>query len=144
MELLARGCGSEAGLGDLIAVDVGGATTDVYSMADGMPLAADTVYKGLPEPYAKRTVEGDIGMRYTIHGIVDAAGLATRRRSLPAMDETRAAELVDYLGNHTGRRARARAQSSNGWTTRWARMASGDRRGAPCGLHGGNLHAYGH
>lgn len=100
MELLARGCGDEAGLGDLIAVDVGGATTDVYSMADGMPSAADTVYKGLPEPYAKRTVEGDIGMRYSIHGIVDAAGLA-RIAQLAEMDETRAAELIDYLSNHT-------------------------------------------
>ena len=100
MELLAKGCGDEAGLGDLIAVDVGGATTDVYSMADGMPSAADTVYKGLPEPYAKRTVEGDIGMRYSIHGIVDAAGLA-RIAQLAEMDETRAAELIDYLGNHT-------------------------------------------
>ena len=100
MELLAKGCGDEAGLGDLIAVDVGGATTDVYSMADGMPSAADTVYKGLPEPYAKRTVEGDIGMRYSIHGIVDAAGLA-HIAQLAEMDETRAAELIDYLGNHT-------------------------------------------
>ncbi len=100
MELLAKGCEDEAGLGDLIAVDVGGATTDVYSMADGMPSAADTVYKGLPEPYAKRTVEGDIGMRYSIHGIADAASVA-RIAQLAEMDEARAAELIDYLGNHT-------------------------------------------
>ena len=100
MELLAKGCEDEAGLGDLIAVDVGGATTDVYSMADGMPSAADTVYKGLPEPYAKRTVEGDIGMRYSIHGIADAASIA-RIAQLAEMDEARAAELIDYLGNHT-------------------------------------------
>lgn len=33
--------------------------------------------KGLPEPYIKRTVEGDIGMRYSIRGIVDAAGIKT-------------------------------------------------------------------
>ena len=73
--LLATGCEGESGIGDLICVDVGGATTDIYSMADGMPADAATVFKGLPEPYDKRTVEGDIGMRYSAHGIVEAAGL---------------------------------------------------------------------
>ena len=58
MELLAKGCEGESGIGELLAVDVGGATTDVYSIADGMPQQMNTVYKGLPEPYAKRTVEG--------------------------------------------------------------------------------------
>jgi len=74
VELLAEGCEGQSGIGDLIAVDVGGATTDVYSIADGMPEQMNTVYKGLPEPYAKRTVEGDIGMRYSVQGILDAAG----------------------------------------------------------------------
>ena len=69
-------------------MDVGGATTDIYSMSDGMPTAANTVYKGLPEPYAKRTVEGDIGMRYSIHGIVDAAGIK-RVSALSGLDEKR-------------------------------------------------------
>ena len=48
MELLSSGCEGEPGIGDLVAVDVGGATTDVYSMADGMPEQMNTVYKGLP------------------------------------------------------------------------------------------------
>ena len=39
-----------------------------------MPRQMNTVYKGLPEPYAKRTVEGDIGMRYSVLGILDAVG----------------------------------------------------------------------
>ena len=46
MELLSSGCEGEPGIGDLVAVDVGGATTDVYSMADGMPEQMNTVYKG--------------------------------------------------------------------------------------------------
>ena len=75
MTLLADGLAGEPGIGELLAVDLGGATTDVYSIASGMPKQLDTVYKGLPEPYAKRTVEGDIGMRYSIHGILEAAGL---------------------------------------------------------------------
>ena len=76
MTLLADGTDGEPGIGELIAVDVGGATTDVYSIASGMPTRSDTVFKGLPEPYAKRTVEGDIGMRYSLHGICEAAGMA--------------------------------------------------------------------
>ncbi len=75
VELLANGYDGDSGIGELVAVDVGGATTDVYSVADGMPEHMNTVYKGIPEPYVKRTVEGDIGMRYSMQGIVDAAGL---------------------------------------------------------------------
>ena len=87
-------------IGELVGVDVGGATTDVYSVADGMPQQHTTVYKGLPEPYEKRTVEGDIGMRYSIHGIAEAAGIG-RIAELAGMTEQRAAELVDYLGENT-------------------------------------------
>ena len=100
MELLAQGCEGECGIGDLVALDVGGATTDVYSMADGMPEAMNTVYKGLPEPYSKRTVEGDIGMRYSVHGIVEAAGL-NRVSQLAQLPPRRVQELVDDLRRHT-------------------------------------------
>ncbi len=100
MELLSQGCEGEPGIGDLIAVDVGGATTDVYSIADGMPEHMNTVYKGLPEPFAKRTVEGDIGMRYSIQGIVDAAGLDNISR-LSGLPKNRVTELVDHLKEHT-------------------------------------------
>ncbi len=102
MELLSKGCEGEMGIGELVAVDVGGATTDIYSIADGMPEHMNTVYKGLPEPYAKRTVEGDIGMRYSINGIVDAAGIR-RVSELSGLSEERVSELVDYLRNNTDR-----------------------------------------
>ena len=100
MNLLAQGSAEEAGIGELVAVDVGGATTDIYSIADGMPNQMNTVYKGLPEPYAKRTVEGDIGMRYSIKGIVDAAGLP-RIAELSGLSETRVMALVEDLRLHT-------------------------------------------
>ncbi len=61
--------------GELVAVDLGGATTDIYSITEGLPTRAGTVLKGLPEPYAKRTVEGDIGMRFSARGVVEGAGL---------------------------------------------------------------------
>ncbi len=100
MELLAKGYDDEAGIGDLVAVDVGGATTDVYSVADGMPEHMNTVYKGLPEPYAKRTVEGDIGMRYSIGGIIDACGI-DKISTISGLTAERAEELSRYLINNT-------------------------------------------
>lgn len=100
MNLLAQGCEGEQGIGELVAVDVGGATTDIYSVADGMPEQMNTVYKGLPEPYAKRTVEGDIGMRYSIQGIVDVAGL-DRIAKLSGLSKVRITELVEDLKQHT-------------------------------------------
>ena len=96
MHLLSEGCEGESGIGDLIAVDVGGATTDIYSKADGMPRDAATVYKGLPEPYDKRTVEGDIGMRYSVRGIVEAAGLS-RICQLSSLDQSRVEALLSEL-----------------------------------------------
>jgi len=96
MELLANGYEDEAGIGELVAVDVGGATTDVYSVADGMPEHMNTVYKGIPEPYVKRTVEGDIGMRYSMQGIIDVAGI-NRICSLSGLTEDRAIKIIDDL-----------------------------------------------
>lgn len=100
MELLSQGCEGEGGIGELVAVDVGGATTDVYSICDGMPEHMSTVFKGLPEPFAKRTVEGDIGMRYSIWGIADAVGI-DRIARLSGLDKGRVEELISYLAEHT-------------------------------------------
>jgi len=58
-------------LGSILVVDVGGATTDVYSMCDGTPTIPNVVQKGLPEPFAKRSVEGDLGMRYSMDALVE-------------------------------------------------------------------------
>jgi uncharacterized protein (TIGR01319 family) len=100
MKILADGYEDESGIGELIGVDVGGATTDVYSIADGMPEHMNTVYKGLPEPYAKRTVEGDIGMRYSIGGIVDAQGLC-KICKISGLSEERVSQLVELLKENT-------------------------------------------
>ncbi|ETK12934.1 hypothetical protein T235_06475, partial [Tannerella sp. oral taxon BU063 isolate Cell 8/11] len=47
-ELFSKGTRKEAGVGDLLAIDIGGATTDVYSMTDGKPTIDGAVTKGLP------------------------------------------------------------------------------------------------
>ncbi|HVL59583.1 MAG TPA: glutamate mutase L, partial [Burkholderiaceae bacterium] len=71
----AQGHGGSAGLGELVLVDPGGATTDVHSVADGRPSREGVIAQGLPEPRVKRTVEGDLGMRHNAAAIADAAGL---------------------------------------------------------------------
>jgi uncharacterized protein (TIGR01319 family) len=47
-------------IGDLLVIDVGGATTDIHSVTNG----SEEINRILisPEPYAKRTVEGDLGI----------------------------------------------------------------------------------
>lgn len=99
MELLSKGHGSNSGIGDLVAVDLGGATTDVYSIASGMPRESNIVYKGLPEPFAMRTVEGDIGMRYSAAGVLEAVGISEIAR-VSKLSEEKAKDMVDALGKH--------------------------------------------
>lgn len=70
--LLSNGYMHEKGLGEIVLVDIGGATTDMYSMCSPSAKRSDVVIKGLEEPYAKRTVEGDLGMRYSALGVLDS------------------------------------------------------------------------
>ncbi|KAB2920300.1 MAG: MutL protein [Hyphomicrobiaceae bacterium] len=80
--LLADGPSGQSGLGDLLVIDIGGATTDVHSVSPGAPSREGVIQHGLPEPRVKRTVEGDLGMRHNAETIVDAIGLdAVRARS---------------------------------------------------------------
>lgn len=73
--LLADGVAGRDGLGSLVVVDPGGATTDVHSIGAGEPSTPGVIRYGLPEPHAKRTVEGDLGMRHNAMAIVAAVGL---------------------------------------------------------------------
>lgn len=66
---------SDSGLGDVVVADVGGATTDVHSIGTGAPSLPGLVPRGLPEPFAKRTVEGDLGIRINAQTIVDSVGV---------------------------------------------------------------------
>ena len=96
VELLARGLDAEhPGAGDVVVVDVGGATTDVHSVVDLDPEDAHTEGGLAREVVAStpvtRTVEGDLGMRWSAVSTVAEAGLdglaeaARRRRDDPAL-----------------------------------------------------------
>jgi len=73
-ELLADGTKDERGIGSLLVVEVGGATTNIHSVVDITPFSQQTVVRGLPETRASRTVEGDLGIRYNARTIFDFVG----------------------------------------------------------------------
>lgn len=101
LALLSHGTEKERGLGPLMAVDLGGATCDVYSIAVGAPREVNTVVRGLPEPEMKRTVEGDIGMRINAHGIVEAAGGIDRLSRMSGLFPEITAEMLNQLTENT-------------------------------------------
>ena len=55
--------------GDLVTIDVGGATTDIHSVTEGTEKVNKILVE--PEPVAKRTVEGDLGVFINKKNIVD-------------------------------------------------------------------------
>lgn len=59
-------------IGDLAVLDIGGATTDVHSVSEGSPEIAALATR--PEPFSKRTVEGDLGLYVNARHLVDAIG----------------------------------------------------------------------
>lgn len=81
-EVLSVGTKDEDGIGDLAVIDIGGATTDVHSIAEGSPSKPSVVLRGLEEPHSKRTVEGDLGMRYSAMSVFDAAGTRFMKKYL--------------------------------------------------------------
>jgi uncharacterized protein (TIGR01319 family) len=96
----AQGTEEEEGWGDLLVVDVGGATTDVHSIGYGQATGPQIVEQGLPEAFAKRTVEGDLGIRFNAGTLRDRIGLdefeKEFRAGFPGLKVSRA-ELTDYI-----------------------------------------------
>lgn len=56
-------------IGDLVTVDVGGATTDIHSVTSGKKEIEKIMIA--PEPFAKRTVEGDLGVYINRQNIIE-------------------------------------------------------------------------
>ena len=59
-------------IGDVVAVDIGGATTDVHSVTGGSEEIG--ILLTTPEPFAKRTVEGDLGLYVNAKNLVNRIG----------------------------------------------------------------------
>ena len=99
VELLARGLDLQRpGAGDVVVVDVGGATTDVHSVVELDPEDSGLGREVVASTPVTRTVEGDLGMRWPAVTTVDQAGLeeyadaAARRHREPGYLPDSAAE----------------------------------------------------
>lgn len=79
-------------LGDVLTIDVGGATTDIHSVTEGSDEIARILIA--PEPKAKRTVEGDLGVYVNVSNVID---LATKDWLIKELNTTKSElnELID-------------------------------------------------
>ena len=68
--------------GDVLVIDVGGATTDVYSALQPQGEDAGLAKDVVAPLWQSRTVEADLGMRWSAEGVLEAAG----REALPVSD----------------------------------------------------------
>jgi uncharacterized protein (TIGR01319 family) len=99
INLLANGYGSQEGLGNILALDIGGATTDFYSNVGDNPLylfpgddpkrkVKRTILKTPNVPLVYRRVEGKFGLSYN----------AINLKELPRFqDKSMAREMSEYL-----------------------------------------------
>ncbi|NLA13964.1 MAG: DNA mismatch repair protein MutL [Tissierellia bacterium] len=72
-------------IGDLIIFDVGGATTDLHSVTEGSSEINSILIS--PEPVAKRTVEGDLGVYVNVSHIVEKIGMDNLKKEFPDAEE---------------------------------------------------------
>ena len=64
----------------VVVVDVGGATTDIYSNAEPLPEVGGTSGSLLPIPPLMRTVQGDLGVRWNALSVFEAEKAGSKRR----------------------------------------------------------------
>lgn len=80
-------------IGDLLTIDVGGATTDVHSVTEDSEEISRIILS--PEPMAKRTVEGDLGVYVNMRNIVEMIGEETLMEELD-LDEGALSNLIAH------------------------------------------------
>jgi len=73
---LGRDPATGRGMRGVVVVDIGGATTDVHSVVEVDPEQAELARDVVAPTPVTRTVEGDLGMRWSAVSTVDEAGLA--------------------------------------------------------------------
>ena len=79
-------------IGAVVAVDIGGATTDVHSVTGGSEEIG--ILMTSPEPFAKRTVEGDLGLYVNAKNLIERIGESALQNELGIDME---AVMANYL-----------------------------------------------
>ncbi|WP_242852523.1 glutamate mutase L [Acetobacterium bakii] len=99
-ELLAKGLYGTEGIGSLMLIDIGGATTDVHSAIpelEELKLEERGLVINNEKQFSYRTVEGNLGMRVSANGVLQAVGVQTL---LSLMDQSlveAGEEIIDYI-----------------------------------------------
>ena len=82
-------------LGEVMTIDVGGATTDVHAVSEDSDAIARVLVA--PEPKAKRTVEGDLGLYVNRYKVIESIGEEKLRKEC---DEKLHIDLDDTLSTY--------------------------------------------
>jgi len=96
VEVFARGLDeTRPGAGDVVVVDVGGATTDVHSVVEVDPEDSGLAREVVATTPVTRTVEGDLGMRWSAESTVEAMLDGLDGAADPALVEAARRRRVD-------------------------------------------------
>ena len=82
-------------LGEVMTIDVGGATTDVHAVSEDSEAIARVLIA--PEPKAKRTVEGDLGLYVNRYKVIESIGEEKLRKEC---EEKLRIDLDDTLSTY--------------------------------------------
>lgn len=108
--LLAEGTHHEEGIGSVLVVEVGGATINIHSVEEVKPISPQAIVRGLPEGKVKRTVEGDLGIRWNANTICELVGPDVIRDNLADLEPDLDISTIDpvaiteYLATNTSSR----------------------------------------
>jgi uncharacterized protein (TIGR01319 family) len=85
----------QSDIGDLLTIDIGGATTDIHSVTK----TSENIEKIMiaPEPFAKRTVEGDLGVYINKDNLVKIIGMEELSQELKISQD----KLNDLLEHYS-------------------------------------------
>lgn len=102
--LLADGTSVQDGWESVMFVDIGGATTDVHSVAPDPPENDSVIRRGLPDEHARRTVEGDLGLRVSALSLLETVGTKRLRVALgdDQVEDDRIVEAVRKRAEEIG------------------------------------------
>ncbi|MEA2021022.1 MAG: glutamate mutase L [Candidatus Caldatribacteriota bacterium] len=109
INLLARGYGEEEGIGNIVALDIGGCTTDYFANVRSNPLylypwedakkkAKRTILKTPNYPLAYRRVEGKYGLAYNARNLMDLERYKTGEIK-QVLDDAFNEKYPDFTGN---------------------------------------------
>lgn len=80
-------------IGDLVTIDVGGATTDIHSVTEGTEKVQKVLVE--PEPVAKRTVEGDLGVFINKKNVAEMIKIERLEKELDMTSE----EIEEFINS---------------------------------------------